>query len=429
MVKTIAKEELLNKKTKLEMIEEVTRLLNERYVFKDIAKKIDDTLHSKFDQGYFDDVKDAQTLAFKIDAILQEISNDGHLHILYDPYRMEHLIARREMSDEEKKKIEDARIERLRKANFGFSKVEILEGNIGYLDLRRFCHTSFASETAITAMNFLANTNAVIIDMRNNGGGEPEMVVLIASYFLGKRTLFNTFDRPYEGYIEQYWTFPFVPGKSLKDKDVYILTSKRTYSAGEGFTYGMQCQKRATIVGETTGGGAHPIDFFSILDKLVLNLPTGRSINPISKTNWEGVGVEPDIKIAADLAFNKAYQLALEKEIENVDNEDQKLFFEYAIAKLIAETKEIKVNKKLLEKYQGKYGNNDIVLEGAQLIFKSEHSGNIKLIPLADCYFKFGDNSMDSVGVVFNENEKGEMEIIYLYISDKEAFRRKRNKK
>ncbi|NHJ49704.1 MAG: S41 family peptidase [Asgard group archaeon] len=423
-------DEVIDKKIISKMIDEITKLLNERYIFKDVAKKIDETLQKKFEDGEFNDAKDAQTFAVKVDKVLQEISNDGHLHILYDPYRMEQLIADREMSEKEKDKIKKERIARLKKSNFGFNKLEILEGNIGYLDLRRFCHTDFAAETASYAMNFLANTDSIIIDMRNNGGGEPEMVVLIASYFIKKRTMFNTFDRPFEGYVEQYWTLPYVPGKSLCDKELYILTSKRTYSAGEDFTYGMQCQKRATIIGETTGGGAHPINFFSILDKLILNLPTGRSINPISKTNWEGVGVKPDIPIEADFAFHKAYELALDNVIKKAKDKGQKLILEYAKKKMLSEIQEVNVDLKILEQYQGKYGNNDIKLEDSTLTFYSEHAGKIKLTPISESYFKFEDNSMDSIGVVFSKDDKtGDMEVSYLYISDNEVFTRKRNAK
>lgn len=417
----------LDKKLKLKIINEISKLLVERYIFEDIAKKINKKLIENYNKGFFDKIDNIQLFASEIVKIFQEISKDGHLHIMYDPLKMERLIARRELSKEEVRRLEQERIDRERQSNFGFKKIEILDGNIGYLDLRRFSHTNYASEIAIAAMNYLTNTDAVIIDLRKNVGGEPEMVLMLASYFLGGRVLFNTIDRPFEGIIEQYWTQIHVPGKLMKDKDLYILTSKKTFSAAEDFTYGMKCQKRAMIIGETTGGGAHPIDFFSILDLLVLWLPTGRSINPISKANWEGVGVEPDLILSSEEAYDKAYEIALEKLIEKTQDKDQKIFLQFAKVKIISKSMDVKVDEKILQSYQGKYERGQIVFDGSNLSYQSIGCEKDKLIPLTENIFVFDDKNLASMGLMFKKNiETDETELFFLYDEEKEIFKRVR---
>ena len=143
--------------------------------------------------------------------------------------------------------------------NFGFEKVERLKGNVGYIDLRGFTPAEFSAETIVAAMNFVANTDALIFDLRQNGGGDPATVALLSSYLFGPEPVhLNSLYWREGDTTHQWWTLPFVPGKRYAGKDVYVLTSKRTFSAAEEFTYNLKNLKRATIIGETTGGGAHP---------------------------------------------------------------------------------------------------------------------------------------------------------------------------
>ena len=201
----------------------------------------------------------------------------------------------------------------LKSINYGFQEVKILEGNIGYLDLRRFSNPEDAGGTADAIIEFLRNTNAIIIDIRRNGGGTPKMVQWIISYFMeGETFLLNTFYKRQGDFKKQFWTIPHPNNKRLPKTKLYILTSKRTFSAAEEFAYDLKHLKRATIIGEQTGGGAHPGG--RIMASLNYNVwtPTARAINPITKTNWEGIGVVPDIKINADDALDIAYIKSLE---------------------------------------------------------------------------------------------------------------------
>jgi C-terminal processing protease CtpA/Prc len=193
--------------------------------------------------------------------------------------------------------------------NCGFEKLEILPGNVGYLKFNMFADPEVCGPTATTAMAFLENAAALIVDMRDNGGGSPEMVAYVTTYLFDERTHLNDLWTRSTGETKQFWTRPELPGKRLGTQPVYVLTSSRTFSGGEEFTYNLQSLKRATIVGETTGGGAHPVRGVSIDERFMIGVPFARAINPITNTNWEGTGVTPDVQVPAADALEKAQEL------------------------------------------------------------------------------------------------------------------------
>jgi C-terminal processing protease CtpA/Prc len=197
--------------------------------------------------------------------------------------------------------------------NCGFEKVEHLGGNVGYLKVNFFGDPDVCGPTAIAAMNFLGTVDAIIFDLRENGGGDPKMVALISTYLFAELTHLNDLWQRKDNSTQQYWTLPYVPGKRLDGKPVYLLTSKQTFSGAEEFSYNLKNLKRATLIGETTGGGAHPVMGHRIDEHFMIGVPFARAINPISKTNWEGTGVEPDVKVAAADALATAEKLAAEK--------------------------------------------------------------------------------------------------------------------
>jgi C-terminal processing protease CtpA/Prc len=172
---------------------------------------------------------------------------------------------------------------------------------------------SFCGPTVVAAMGFVAHTDAIIFDLRQNGGGQPAMVTMIASYLFDQPThLIDIYNRK-EDSTTQNWTLSYLPGTRLTKQPVFVLTSAQTFSGAEEFAFDLKNQKRATIVGETTGGGAHPVAPHTVADYFTVGVPFAKSLDPATKTNWEGTGVEPDVKVAAADALATAEKLAMEK--------------------------------------------------------------------------------------------------------------------
>jgi retinol-binding protein 3 len=281
--------------------------LNEFYVFPDAAKKMEDALRTRQGKGDYDSVTDGDTFASMLTENLQEVSHDKHLRVNFSP---------KKLPDGPPGANPDAAVQRrkqMERINCGFEKVERLEGNVGYLKFNMFADPEICGPTAIAAMNFLGNVDAIVFDLRDNGGGDPAMIALISTYLFSEATHLNDLWERKSNSTKQYWTLPYVPGKRLADKSAFVLTSKRTFSGAEEFSYNLKNLKRATIIGETTGGGAHPVSGHRIDDHFIIGVPFARAINPISKTNWEGTGVEPDVKVAAADALTTAQRLAAEK--------------------------------------------------------------------------------------------------------------------
>jgi C-terminal processing protease CtpA/Prc len=198
--------------------------------------------------------------------------------------------------------------------NFGIRQVERLDGNVGYLDVRRVAVPANAGPAIGAAMELVAGTYALIIDLRHNGGGAPEGVVFWCSYLLDERpTHLNDIFHADTGETRQFWALPYVPGTRYPDRPVFVLTSGRTFSGGEDFAYTLQALGRATVVGETTGGGAHPTRGFPISAAVHIGIPFARSVNPVTGTNWQGTGVVPDVPADAERAYDVAYARALEE--------------------------------------------------------------------------------------------------------------------
>ncbi len=295
-----------------EAIENVLKALDEAYVFPDKAKEMAADIRKRLEDKEYDEVTCGKQFAKTLTEHLRAISKDKHLHV---DFSAEPLPERPEGEERGPSPEEFERMRRfMARRNFGFERVERLRGNVGYLDLRGFGDPSACGETAAAAMSFLANADALIVDVRKNGGGDPAMVALITSYLFGPEPvhLNDLYFRP-EDSTRQWWTLPYVPGKRFgPDKPVYVLTSGRTFSAAEEFTYNLKNLKRATIVGETTGGGAHPGGFRRLGEHFGAFIPSGRAINPISKTNWEGTGVTPDIPVSEAEALAAAHIAAVE---------------------------------------------------------------------------------------------------------------------
>jgi hypothetical protein len=279
--------------------------LREFYVYEESADAMAEALERRRRRGEYDAVTSGPELAELLTTHLREVSNDLHLRVDFSPVANPRPPANPEPSPEAREQYR----RQMARVNCGFEKVEILPGNIGYLKFNMFADPGVCGPTATAAMNFLGHVDALIVDMRDNGGGAPAMVAYVTSYLFETPTHLNDLYNRAQDSTQQWWTLPHVPGERLGEQPVYVLTSQRTFSGGEEFTYNLKSLGRATIVGEITGGGAHPVRGEWINEQFMIGVPFARAINPITKTNWEGTGVEPDVAVPAAEALDKAREL------------------------------------------------------------------------------------------------------------------------
>lgn len=288
------------------VIDGVNSELKEYYVEPALAQQMADALKMHENKGDYDAISDGDAFAARLTKDLQDVSHDKHLRVDFSPFKIP---PRREPTPEDEARFH----QQMEHDNCAFAKVEILPNNIGYVKFDGFMDASFCGPTVVAAMGFVAHADAIIFDLRQNGGGQPAMVTLIASYLFDKPThLIDIYNRK-EDSTAQNWTLSYLPGPRLTKQPVFVLTSKRTFSGAEEFAFDLKNQKRATIVGETTGGGAHPVSGHAVADYFMVGVPFAKSLDPGTKTNWEGTGVEPDVKVAADDALATAEKLAMEK--------------------------------------------------------------------------------------------------------------------
>jgi len=298
-----------------EIVTKALELLRANYVFPDQAEQAATAIEAKLEAGEYDDL-DEVTLTERLTRDLQEITGDKHLRVVLGggpgpgPHR-ERVPETKEPEDHETRRLVMRRRGRL--DNFGIRQVERLDGNVGYLDVRRVAMPANAGPAIGAAMELVAGTYALILDLRQNHGGSPEGVVVWCSYLLDERpTHLNDIFHADTGETRQFWALPYVPGTRYTERPVYVLTSGQTFSGGEDFAYTLQALGRATVVGETTGGGAHPTRGFPISAAVHIGIPFARSINPVTGTNWQGTGVVPDVAVPEAQARDTAYAKALE---------------------------------------------------------------------------------------------------------------------
>ena len=382
---------IIDSELKTRTVGSVSKLLLENYIFPNIAKEMGDYINANLQKGAYDDISDPMDFAQQLTADLLKISNDKHIKVFFSPDRV------KEMKEYEKIQLtpeeEDSLfIEELKPENFGFKKVEILPGNIGYIDFRRFAPANIIEEKVFSIMEFLKDTDAIIFDMRYNSGGSASGVQLVCSYLFGEEPvhLNDLYFRPADT-TEQFWTLKEIRGKRLPDIPVYILISSSTFSGAEEFSYNLKTLNRATLVGQTTGGGAHPGGPEIVNDYYYINIPKGRAINPHTKTNWEGTGVSPDVDIDSRFALTKAHILALEKILSKGTNDQLITQLSFLIESLKESLDVSEVDLNTLKSYVGSYGERKITYENGQLYFQRGWRQTYEMSPISEDTFMLMD--------------------------------------
>lgn len=301
----------------------VCNSLKNNYVFPEVAKKCSAYLHHELQKGAYDAISDPDTFAQVITADLRLLSEDKHIQIRVNSSQ-----------DQIRPKTEEDEIVYLKSMTYGLGTyrnllsigfIKELPEHFGYLEVhgfqavdkndseyKRFPNAVEQTRTAFAeAMEEIRNKNpkTIIIDLRNNGGGSPYGVQLLSSYFLTENTPLNTIKwrKNDDMVIEERNTLPFdiiAKEKRLIDTPLYILTSQRTFSAGEEFANNMKALNRAIIIGEVTRGGANPGRSHQLNDLFEIFIPDGQSINPHNGSNWEGIGIIPDVVVSSDEALD-----------------------------------------------------------------------------------------------------------------------------
>jgi len=393
---------------KTQIIDSLSLHMEKDYVLDKIGYDVAVLIRQNLKNGQYDKFPDPMSFAEQLTHDIRSLNNDKHLRVYYNPQQ----IKQESDAANDDKEAQEAILKKKRMANYGFKEVKVMPGNVGYLKFNGFDGTTEGLKTAIGAMAFLANCDALIFDIRENGGGDPRMVQLLLSYLYKEDEDVHINDfyvRKTDDY-QQYWVMPYCPGTRMPDLDVYVLTSNYTFSCAEEFAYDLQNLKRGTIVGETTGGGAHPVQFYVLNDNFAAMIPFGRAVNPVSKTNWEGTGVEPDVKVKVGQALDAAYKLALQKLMGKEKDESVKFKYQWAIDGLKITSKPVKLSDKLMKSYTGVYGVRTITLEKGDLYYQREGRDKLKMIPLTDDYFWFEEVDYFRLKVIVKDGKAVKLE-------------------
>lgn len=305
--------------------------LQSKYVFPDAAQTLAATLRAREKSGAYAGANNVVAFVDALSNDLRTLGKDGHFNVMHAPDFKPRPAGHVPSPDEVA-----AGREEMARHGYGIDSLARLPGNVGYMELRAFGPTELVGDALTSAMTLLSGTDALIIDLRRNGGGEPNTVAHLMSHFFAKgdeRHLNDLYSRATDS-TRQYWTNPAVHVRYTRP--VYVLTSKRTFSGGEEFAYDMQTQKRGVIVGESTGGGSNPGDVYLLAAGYAAFIPDGRAINPITKTNWEHVGVKPDIAVPAADAQKAAHAAILRGLITGSKDADAKAELGEVLAKVEA---------------------------------------------------------------------------------------------
>jgi hypothetical protein len=315
------------------VVAELAAKLKSNYVFPDVAAKLATSLRAKDASGGYARATDTESFSKALSDDLRTMGHDLHFHVAYDPEFGQgpadsHVVPSHEDAERMRRDVASH--------SYGIDSVQRLPGNVGYMEVRGFPPAEFTGDAMAAAMKLLSGSDALILDLRRNGGGEPDSVAYLLSYFFAEgdsRHLNDIYSRT-DNTTRQYWTNPSVTERY--GKPIYVLTSKRTFSGGEEAAYDLQTQKRATLVGEVTGGGANPGEGYSLTHGFAAFIPNGRSINPVTHTNWEHVGVKPDIAVPAADAQKVAYAAILKTLAAATKDPDEKAELQELLAKVEA---------------------------------------------------------------------------------------------
>jgi hypothetical protein len=316
----------LSASERAEVLETLSARLGTHYVFPDVAARVTAALPAR--AATHPEPANAAEFADTLSDDLRALADDKHFRVFFDPgfhppESRDEIPGAEELAQQRAQAAEIA---------WGVEKIDRLPGNVAYVELRGFGPTEIVAPAYAATLAMVQGSDALILDLRRNGGGSPTSVALWMSYFFppgDERHLNDLYTRS-TNQTQQFWTTAAVGERYTGP--VYVLVSPRTFSGGEECAYDFLTQKRGTLVGETTGGGANAVDRFALGHGLVVNIPTARAINPITHTNWEHVGVKPDVPVPAAQAQQAAYVAILRRQLDKVADPDEQAHLKKLLA-------------------------------------------------------------------------------------------------
>ena len=420
-----------------ELAESAAGAIDSMYVDAAAGRKIAARIRERAAAGAYDAAPTPSSLADVLTRDLQEFGNDRHLLVRFEPtfsggprirrdavekgkdegeplspgrrvVREDHGGAPAPRGDGRPVRIvrgpgpgpgDPAETDARRRSNFGFRSVERLDGNLGLVDIRGLVPLASSKETAAAAMAFIANTEAVILDLRDCPGGSPDTVSFLASYFFGpeRRELFSRYDRV-TGETTTEHTFDELPGRRMPDTDLWILVGPNTASAGESLAYLLQQFGRATVVGERTAGAGHNNVILPIGDGLVLSVSVGRPIHPRTGKGWEGEGVKPDVAVPAGTALAVAHAAALRRLEQSSTDGRRRRELAWAIERVDPARPRPRLSAADLDAYSGRYGERSVAVESGRLVCRVANGRARTLEPIGRDVFSWDENTRATFG-------------------------------
>lgn len=403
---------------KREALDKIGSLLQRFYVFPEVATQMVDHLKISLNSGVFDTIIHPQVFAEILTRELRSVCHDKHLAVFLG-------------TNPDLQPAVDADIRRInarlnREArNHGIRKLEILPGNVGYMDIQSVMYSREAMEVLDASMKFLENTDAILFDLRRNRGGDPGYMAYLFSYFFEEPTHINSIYWRDRDRTDEFRTLKSVPGKKRTEVPIYVLIGPDTFSGAEEFAYDLQSLKRATIVGEVSAGGANPASSWVVYRDLRISIPYGRAISPVTGTNWEGAGVIPDIATTADSAFSVAHRKA---------SKEAAAYAEAKKSRLISASKDcsgkLEAAMELIQKGnvddaealvftaldeamdEGLYNEAQINTMGYEYLGREQTRMAIAMLRFNTLKFPMSANAYDSLGEAYLENGNKELAII-----------------
>ncbi|MES2515376.1 MAG: S41 family peptidase [Bacteroidota bacterium] len=409
----------LDNKTKTEIVNSVSKILLNDYVYPDTAILMSKHILKQLADGKYKAVSSVVALTDAMNADIKTVVNDGHFQITYNPVMEKQLLSHGELPPT------PIASGNYRNANAGIRSIKILNGNIGLLELGNFVEpTKDAKEAMRSALTFLANTNAVIIDVRSNGGGSPAMVQYICGYFFEKEThLMDWYSRP-ANRTTQFYTTPDSTEKRFINKPLYILAGKGTASAAEEFCYDLKHLKRATLIGQATAGAAHGTMERTAGYGVIVYVPYAHSINAVTKTDWEHTGAIPDINISSEKALEVAQEKIFETLLKTTTDTLNlfELTWQYDLLK--AYNNPVTIDTETLQKFCGVYGERTFTIENGELYYQRVGKPKFKLSAMTNNIMK----GNDYFKIEFIKSADGSYDEIVAYYQDRRIERAVRTK-